>query len=169
MNVIEPDMAELEAIWAEVALLPPATQKVAQLIKDGRSEIVEIATALGIRPDTVKYHLTMIYDRTRARNLLQMAIAMNWQALLESAEPVDPPKTFLVEILSPREFEVAHLVARGFGNQNIAPQLGISRKTLKRHMSNILTKLGFSNRIEVALRVLRENFFFYQYQHSSMA
>jgi DNA-binding NarL/FixJ family response regulator len=71
--------------------------------------------------------------------------------------------------LSHRELEVAYLVAQGYAKKNIALRLGISEETVKRYMSNICEKLGFSNRIELALRVLRENFFFYQYQRSPAA
>jgi DNA-binding NarL/FixJ family response regulator len=48
--------------------------------------------------------------------------------------------------LTPREIEVLRLVAKGSTNRDIAETLVISERTVARHMSNILTKLGLSNR-----------------------
>jgi DNA-binding NarL/FixJ family response regulator len=50
--------------------------------------------------------------------------------------------------LSPRESEVLTLVAAGKTNRAIATELFISEKTVARHVSNILTKLGLSSRSE---------------------
>jgi ATP/maltotriose-dependent transcriptional regulator MalT len=50
--------------------------------------------------------------------------------------------------LSPRESEVLTLVAAGKTNRAIATELVISEKTVARHVSNILTKLGLSSRAE---------------------
>jgi DNA-binding NarL/FixJ family response regulator len=57
--------------------------------------------------------------------------------------------------LSPREFEVARLVTEGASNPEIAAQLFLSRKTVERHVSNALAKVGARNRTELARR-LRE-------------
>lgn len=48
--------------------------------------------------------------------------------------------------LSPREHEVAHLLARRKTNREIGEALGISPATAKRHIENILMKLGISSR-----------------------
>ncbi|WP_285777319.1 helix-turn-helix transcriptional regulator [Microtetraspora sp. NBRC 13810] len=52
------------------------------------------------------------------------------------------------ELLTPRELEVLHLVAKGRSNREIAAELFISAKTVSVHVSNILAKLGVSNRGE---------------------
>jgi DNA-binding NarL/FixJ family response regulator len=48
--------------------------------------------------------------------------------------------------LTPREVEVLGLVATGATNRAIAGQLGLSEKTVARHLSNIFTKLGITSR-----------------------
>jgi predicted ATPase/DNA-binding CsgD family transcriptional regulator len=59
-----------------------------------------------------------------------------------------PPST-----LSPREREIAILVSRGMTNRAIAAELVISTATVARHVANILTKLGFQSRAQVAVWV----------------
>lgn len=48
--------------------------------------------------------------------------------------------------LTPREVDVIRLVAAGLTNRRIARELVISEKTVARHLNNIFTKLGLSNR-----------------------
>jgi DNA-binding CsgD family transcriptional regulator len=52
--------------------------------------------------------------------------------------------------LSPRELEVLRLVAAGKTNQAIAAELFISDRTVARHVSNILTKIGVGSRTAAA-------------------
>jgi DNA-binding CsgD family transcriptional regulator len=52
--------------------------------------------------------------------------------------------------LSPRESEVATLVADGLTNRQIAERLVISERTAQNHVQHILTKLGFTSRSQIA-------------------
>ncbi|MGN6870650.1 MAG: response regulator [Solirubrobacteraceae bacterium] len=61
----------------------------------------------------------------------------------------------LVEELSARELEVLRLIARGMENAEIAHELGISPRTAKNHVSNILAKLGLPSRIQAAIYAVR--------------
>jgi len=56
--------------------------------------------------------------------------------------------------LTAREQEVAVLVARGLSNPQIGSQLAISPRTVKRHIENILTRLSFASRTQVATWVV---------------
>jgi DNA-binding NarL/FixJ family response regulator len=53
--------------------------------------------------------------------------------------------------LTPRELEVLAELARGRANKAIAFDLGVSERTVKTHVSNILGKLGFSDRTQAAV------------------
>lgn len=58
----------------------------------------------------------------------------------------------LLDPLSARELEVLHLLAQGASNQEIAEELVVTLDTVKRHVSNILSKLGANNRTQAITR-----------------
>ncbi|NKY60483.1 ATP-binding protein [Nocardia flavorosea] len=53
--------------------------------------------------------------------------------------------------LTPREWEIADLLAGGASNREIASKLVISPRTVEGHVVNILGKLGFSSRVQIAV------------------
>jgi DNA-binding NarL/FixJ family response regulator len=59
--------------------------------------------------------------------------------------------------LSGREMEILALVAKGKSNHDIAVTLFLSEKTVRNHVSTILSKLGLSNRVEAATYAIRNN------------
>ncbi|MDT4990030.1 MAG: hypothetical protein QOI74_4124, partial [Micromonosporaceae bacterium] len=52
--------------------------------------------------------------------------------------------------LTPREYQVAELVARGYTNGQIAARLGMSDRTVVTHVAHIRTKLDLPTRIHIA-------------------
>jgi DNA-binding NarL/FixJ family response regulator len=57
--------------------------------------------------------------------------------------------------LTPREREVLILLARGLSNRQLAAELFVSEKTVKTHVSSILTKLRLTDRTQAALYAVR--------------
>ncbi|HUK90028.1 MAG TPA: response regulator transcription factor [Blastocatellia bacterium] len=68
--------------------------------------------------------------------------------------PADALHEFQDEELTEAEGRIADAVARGLSNKEIASELGISVRTVENHISHILVKKGFSNRVEIARYVL---------------
>jgi len=60
--------------------------------------------------------------------------------------------------LSPREREVLRLVAQGRTNKEIAGQLSLSVRTVERHRSSIMNKIGLQNRAELVAYAVRQGF-----------
>jgi tetratricopeptide (TPR) repeat protein len=58
--------------------------------------------------------------------------------------------------LTAREREIAALVARGKSNRDIAEELVISETTAERHVANILSKLGYNSRTQIAVWVVEK-------------
>ncbi|GDY31874.1 ATP-binding protein [Gandjariella thermophila] len=66
-------------------------------------------------------------------------------------EPTPPGRSALTR----RERQVAALVAQGLGNREIAERLVIAQRTAESHVENILSKLGFTRRTQIADWVAR--------------
>jgi len=62
-----------------------------------------------------------------------------------------PDGSAIVDILTPRELEVANMVHLGGNNKVIARELDISERTVKAHLSAIFRKLNIENRLHLAL------------------
>jgi DNA-binding NarL/FixJ family response regulator len=77
------------------------------------------------------------------------AIVRDYLERLEAGEITDP------DPLTPRETEVVKLIAEGMANREIALELVISEKTVERHRSNILGKLGMRDRVELTRYAIR--------------
>lgn len=75
-------------------------------------------------------------------------------SMLDEAQRRDGARAALAH-LSPREQEVAHLVARGLPNKLIAAELGISEKTVHIHRQHVMEKAGISSAAELARLFLR--------------
>jgi DNA-binding CsgD family transcriptional regulator len=52
--------------------------------------------------------------------------------------------------LTARELQIAGLITKGLSNRSIATELGIASATVARHVANIMAKLGFSSRLQIA-------------------
>jgi DNA-binding NarL/FixJ family response regulator len=78
--------------------------------------------------------------------LTPRAVARLMQAVSATESSVD---------LTERETEILRLIARGQSNKQIARSLHISEKTVKTHVSNILTKLGVQSRTQATLFAIR--------------
>lgn len=61
-------------------------------------------------------------------------------------------------LLSPREVEVLCCVAKGMKAKNIGKSLHITAKTVERHKSNIMAKLGLHSQVDLATYAIREGY-----------
>ena len=82
--------------------------------------------------------------------LLHPAVAAR---LMEEISETERPAA--EEALTAREREVLALIARGMPNKLIALELEIAEKTVKTHVSSILSKLGLTDRTQAALYAVR--------------
>jgi DNA-binding NarL/FixJ family response regulator len=77
-------------------------------------------------------------------------------ALVRRAGSPAPESARQAGLLTAREIEVVRLVANGLTNRAVADRLGISEKTVARHLSNIFTKLGLSSRAAATAYAYRQ-------------
>ncbi|MFJ4094036.1 helix-turn-helix transcriptional regulator [Kitasatospora sp. NPDC089913] len=71
--------------------------------------------------------------------------------LCERSGPTAPPAPRDLSALTERETSVLLLLASGLGNVSIALRLGITERTVKKHVSSLFDKLGVRSRLEAAL------------------
>ena len=71
------------------------------------------------------------------------------------AQPMPPAEIVgsALDILTPREAQVARLVVAGKANKEIASELGMGQGTVKNHLSHVFEKLGVASRTELAVRL----------------
>jgi DNA-binding NarL/FixJ family response regulator len=100
-------------------------------------------------PDTM---LRAIRAVANGESLLGPTIAMKVMRQFSGSDPHHPG---MVDELTPREIEVLKLIAEGIGNKEIARRLSISEKTVKNHISNILSKLHLYDRTQATLYAIR--------------
>ena len=80
-----------------------------------------------------------------------MALALGAVAGARRGGTVTPLRRVAVEsTLTPREQQITGLIARGYSNRAIGAELVIAPATAARHVANILGKLGFSSRAQIA-------------------
>ncbi|MDP9484242.1 MAG: response regulator transcription factor [Actinomycetota bacterium] len=87
--------------------------------------------------------------KAAAAGRVQMAPEAAARLVREVRAPENP------EALSRREVEVLELLARGRSNKQIARSLYVGERTVKTHVSHILTKLGVRSRTQAALYAVR--------------
>ena len=89
----------------------------------------------------------------------QVGRQLSYEEAVDEGLAVEPPTapkiTSRIEVtvespLTVRELEVARLIARGLTNKNIAAELAIAEGTADRHVANILSKLEFASRAQIA-------------------
>jgi DNA-binding CsgD family transcriptional regulator len=60
------------------------------------------------------------------------------------------------EAITPREREVAGLIAQGLSNEEIAERLVVTTGTVANHVAHILTKFGMRSRVEIAVKIAND-------------
>ncbi len=149
MDLLMPEMGGLEAIAAIKATHPEIEivavtsfieeEKVTSALEAGASgyllkdaEADEVAQAIRAAYNG-EVHLDPAVARVLAQRLRQR----------KDAEPIEP--------LTGREKEVLAQLAKGASNKEIAYELGITERTARTHVSNILGKLALASRTQAAL------------------
>ena len=102
-------------------------------------------------PDEI---LTAVRNVNRSQPAMNTVIASKLIRELQRETELPPTEDPLTE----RELDILRLVAQGKSNQEIAKELVISERTVRTHVSNILSKLHLAHRTQAALYALRKGY-----------
>ncbi|MFE3028651.1 helix-turn-helix transcriptional regulator [Nocardia tengchongensis] len=119
------------------------TDKAAMLVDGGPAGVLCVGMAVADSPSVperdiallhaLRRHLAPLVADQLARDRERRAATANWQ-------------------LTPREWEVADLAARGLTNRQIAERLFIGVDTVKKHLSRVLAETACTSRTQLAVR-----------------
>ena len=157
MDLQMPVMTGTEAIIAIKEKMPKARILVVTSFADDANVFPAIkAGAEGyLLKDSSPHDLLLaIRDVYNGRSSLHPIIAH--KVIQELNRPSDLPLT--EEPLTARELEILRYIAQGMTNQEIGDQLILSERTVRTHVSHILSKLHLANRTQAALYALREGY-----------
>ncbi|HEY5952422.1 MAG TPA: LuxR C-terminal-related transcriptional regulator [Kofleriaceae bacterium] len=115
-------------------------------------EAARVRVLLGRACRAIGDHDAAELELDAAREVFEKLGATTELARLETIRSVTTPAAGLP--VSPRELEVLRLVAAGKTNKEIASALFVSERTIDRHVSNILTKLGVPTRAAAAAHAI---------------
>lgn len=150
MDLLMPEMDGLQATTAIRQELPD-TEVIAltSVLEDDKVYGAIRAGAIGyLLKDTEGDELCRAI-KAAAAGQVQLSPAAAARLMRQVRQPEEP------DVLTPRETEVLRLLAEGLANKEIARALGIGEKTVKTHVSNILSKLGVLSRTQAALQAVR--------------
>jgi DNA-binding NarL/FixJ family response regulator len=86
----------------------------------------------------------------------QLAPGLAQKLILGAPPPPEPAIDPAWAELTPREQEILQLIAQGASNREIAQQLYISEKTVKNHITSLLSQLGLRDRTQAAVWLHRK-------------
>jgi NarL family two-component system response regulator LiaR len=155
MDLIMPRMDGIEAVRRLKAMRPHTQIIVLTSFGDDQKVFAAIragATGFLLKDVSPQDLAAAIHAARRGEASLAPGIAT--KLLQEIAVGANPPAE--EHALTDREYAVLALIAQGRSNKQISEELSISEKTVKTHVSNILTKLHLEDRTQAAIYALKE-------------
>jgi two-component system, NarL family, response regulator LiaR len=150
MDLLMPEMDGFAATEAVRRVLPDTeVLALTSVLQDASVAGAVRAGAIGYLLKDAEADELRTAIRAAAAGRAQLAPEAAARLMRELRAPDSPEK------LSGRETEVLRLLARGYANKTIARELGITVRTVKAHVGNILAKLHLESRTQAALHAGR--------------
>jgi two-component system, NarL family, response regulator NreC len=149
MDISMPGLNGIEAT-SQLKEISPHTQVLAMTVHEDESMLREMIRA-GASGYIIKRALES--ELLRAIQVISQGNMYVYpsltRALLKDVSPTVDKNRDQKEALTAREKEVLYLLARGYTNRQIAQELSISPRTVEGHRASLVSKLGFSSRMEL--------------------
>lgn len=151
LDLLMPEETAEETVRS-VKSASPRTQVVILTSYEGSERVAELTRAGAISYVLKDSSPDELIDTIRRANRGEPTITPRVaRTLLKSDTPTSD-----VHRLTPRELEVLQAIASGHSNRRIAEDLGITERTVKSHVGNVLSKLYLDDRTQAAVFAWRE-------------
>jgi DNA-binding NarL/FixJ family response regulator len=124
--------------------------------EDVTEAILAGASGYVLKDGPVEEVVAGIQAAANGESLISPRIATMLLRRMRLDEPAAVDAAATTTPLSDRELQVLRLVAEGKGNQEIGEELFIGQSTVRNHISSILMKLQVENRVQAAVRAVRD-------------
>ena len=158
MDLNMPGMSGVEVTRKLVARTPASRVLVVSVSaqeEDVTEAILAGASGYVLKDGAVEEVVAGIQAAANGESLISPRIATMLLRRMRLDEPADIEAPAMTP-LSERELQVLRLVAEGKGNQEIGEALYIGQSTVRNHISSILMKLQVENRVQAAVRAVRD-------------
>jgi two-component system, NarL family, response regulator LiaR len=156
LDLFMPDQPALDTV-RQIKKFSPRSQIVMVTSHEGEEYVVPMTQAGAIsyilKDTTPEELIATVKKAAKGESTLSPRIAKALATLVTRARTT---KSSPREELTEREMDVLHCIADGLPNLAIAEKLNISEKTVKSHVSNILSKLYLTDRTQVAVYAWRQ-------------
>jgi two-component system, NarL family, response regulator LiaR len=154
MDLMMPGMGGIKAT-AEIRKQCPTVQVIALTSSKEHEMVQDVLRAGAIGYLMKDISAEELANAIRSANSGEPALSLEaTQALIEAATHSSPSYA-IEQDLTERETEVLKLMVEGLSNPEIAKRLSVSRSTVKTHVSNVLSKLGVSSRVEAVTTAIQ--------------
>jgi two-component system NarL family response regulator len=158
MDLNMPGMSGVE-VTRKLVERTPASRVLVVSVSAQEEDVTEaiLAGASGyvLKDGAVEEVVAGIQAAANGESLISPRIATMLLRRMRLDEPADIEAPAMTP-LSERELQVLRLVAEGKGNQEIGEALYIGQSTVRNHISSILMKLQVENRVQAAVRAVRD-------------
>jgi DNA-binding NarL/FixJ family response regulator len=157
MDLNMPGMSGIEATQRLATAAPLVKVLVLTVVDDARNVTdALLAGACGylLKDATIDQIVEGVKAAARGESLISPRIAS--RLISHIRKPTGSEQGLAGADLTKRERQILDLIARGMDNPTIASTLFLSQHTVKNHVSSILVKLQVENRIQAAVRAVRQ-------------
>lgn len=158
LDLFMPDQPAVETV-RQIKKISPRSQIVMVTSHEGDEYVVPMMQAGAISyilKDATPEDLILAVRKAAAgESTISPRIAKALVSVVTLARAAKTREDQLHEDLTEREMEVLHCIAEGLSNAHIAARLTISEKTVKSHVSNVLSKLYLTDRTQAAVYAWR--------------
>jgi DNA-binding NarL/FixJ family response regulator len=143
-------IAALKRRWLRTHLLMLTSRKEHQLVHAALHAGIE---GYVLKTDSSAELVSGILAVAAGRRYMAASVCGNVNGVLESSQANGGPA-----VLSDREREVMRLIAGGYRTREMALQLSLSHKTIEKHRSNLMKKLGLRSATAVAAYAVKHGY-----------